>query len=389
MSEYQYYEFQAIDRPLDEEARAELRAISSRAEITATRFANEYSYGSFRGNADHLMDRYFDAHLYLANWGTRRFMLRMPVPSFPLTPAEPYLADSALLARATREHVILDFHSNPEDGYDGWQKGEGWLDSLVPLRSDLLAGDLRCLYLAWLFAVEYGHIADDETEPPVPPGLGQLSAPLERFIDFIRVDPDLVEAAAAASAEGVPSSPSAEELTAWVAQLPRKETDRLLVRLMRNEGPPLAGQLLQRFREDQARRRGSKVSDESAAPPRRKAGELLEARDRLAAEKEHQAAQRAEKEQARKAREQAKARARHLDALVGREEELWQQVEKAIEVRQAKEYGQAVAWLIDLRDLAQRAGIEDEFTRRMRVLRANHGNKRTLLKRLDLAELPK
>ena len=37
MSEYQYYEFLALDRPLTAEQRTELRAISSRAEITATR----------------------------------------------------------------------------------------------------------------------------------------------------------------------------------------------------------------------------------------------------------------------------------------------------------------------------------------------------------------
>jgi len=34
MSEYQYYEFQAIDRPLDQAAQQALRAISSRAPTT-------------------------------------------------------------------------------------------------------------------------------------------------------------------------------------------------------------------------------------------------------------------------------------------------------------------------------------------------------------------
>ena len=34
MSEYQYYEFRAIDRPLSERELTELRALSSRAQIT-------------------------------------------------------------------------------------------------------------------------------------------------------------------------------------------------------------------------------------------------------------------------------------------------------------------------------------------------------------------
>ena len=78
VSEYQYYEFLALDKPLTDEQRAELRKLSSRAEITATRFVNEYSYGDFRGSPEKLMERYFDAFLYLANWGTRRLMFRFP-----------------------------------------------------------------------------------------------------------------------------------------------------------------------------------------------------------------------------------------------------------------------------------------------------------------------
>lgn len=49
MSEYQYYEFLAIDRPLDQAAIKQLRSISSRAEISASRFANHYDFGDFNG----------------------------------------------------------------------------------------------------------------------------------------------------------------------------------------------------------------------------------------------------------------------------------------------------------------------------------------------------
>jgi hypothetical protein len=43
VSEYQYYEFLALDKPLTDKQRAKLRELSIRAEITATRFVNEYS----------------------------------------------------------------------------------------------------------------------------------------------------------------------------------------------------------------------------------------------------------------------------------------------------------------------------------------------------------
>ena len=41
MSEYQYYAFQAIDRPLSAHEMKRLRGISSRAEITPVSFINE------------------------------------------------------------------------------------------------------------------------------------------------------------------------------------------------------------------------------------------------------------------------------------------------------------------------------------------------------------
>jgi hypothetical protein len=61
VSEYQYYEFLALDRPLTSKQREELRQLSTRAEITATRFTNEYHWGSFRGDPQQMMADYFDA----------------------------------------------------------------------------------------------------------------------------------------------------------------------------------------------------------------------------------------------------------------------------------------------------------------------------------------
>ncbi len=75
MSEYQWYEFVALDKPLSDSEMAALRAISTRAEITPTRFWNEYNWGDLEADPAVLLAKYFDAHLYFANWGTHRFML--------------------------------------------------------------------------------------------------------------------------------------------------------------------------------------------------------------------------------------------------------------------------------------------------------------------------
>jgi hypothetical protein len=218
--------------------------------------------------------------------------------------------------------------------------------------------------------------------------LRQLSGPLRRLADFLRLDPDLLAVATAVSGAEAPAGPQAEELAAWVGQLPPAEKDALLVRLMQGEAVSLPGELLQRFRKDQARKLVRKDRGK-AAMARRTVGELLEARDRQAEERRRRAAERAAREQARRAREEAAARARHLDRQAGREDELWRQVEAAIQTRQPKEYDRAVELLKDLRDLAERSGTGAAVAKRIGELRARHGSKPTLMQRLDRAGFPK
>src|SRR6266571_552024 len=94
MSEYQYYEFQAIDHPLTDQQIRELRAYSSRAEITSASFTVEYNWGDFKGNPHQWMEKYFDAFVHVANWGTRWLML--------LLRSLQQKSANALFARSTR-----------------------------------------------------------------------------------------------------------------------------------------------------------------------------------------------------------------------------------------------------------------------------------------------
>ena len=154
MSEFQYYEFQAVDRPLGEADRQALRALSTRARITATSFTNVYEWGDFKGDPAALMERWFDLHLYLANWGSRRLMIRLPKRLADQRQLKAFLckADCAVL-RASGENLILDIARDEVEPDGDWDDGSGWLAALAPLRADMLAGDLRLCYLLWLTAV--------------------------------------------------------------------------------------------------------------------------------------------------------------------------------------------------------------------------------------------
>ncbi len=146
MSEYQYYEFLAVDRPLTAAEQAEVRQLSTRARITATSFTNEYEWGDFKGSPDQMMQRYYDAHLYFANWGTHRIMLRLPRTLLDPEIAGQYCVDSQVSVLTTREHVILDLTSEDERGE--WAEGaEDSLSAIVGVRSELAAG--TCGLFTW------------------------------------------------------------------------------------------------------------------------------------------------------------------------------------------------------------------------------------------------
>jgi len=50
VSEYQYYDFWAIDRALTRAEIAELRSISTRAAISSTSFTNHYEWGDLKAD---------------------------------------------------------------------------------------------------------------------------------------------------------------------------------------------------------------------------------------------------------------------------------------------------------------------------------------------------
>jgi hypothetical protein len=205
MSEYQYYEFLALDQPLSAEDLAYVRTLSSRVQPTPMQAAFTYSYGDFRGDPLQLLARCYDVMLYMANWGSKQLAFRFPKTAIDQQALQPYYYGVEEIELTTvGEHIILNIAFNDEEGGD-WIEGEGQLTLLAPLRDDILRGDLRALYLAWLASAARWAGADGETdewdeeeegesddgddliEPPVPPGLGQLSAPLRAFVEFFEI----------------------------------------------------------------------------------------------------------------------------------------------------------------------------------------------------------
>jgi len=389
MSEYQYYEFLALDRPLTDDEFAEVRTFSTRAEISRTRFVNEYQWGDFHGDPAALMDRWFDAHLYFANWGTRILMLRLPSALLDLSTAHWYGDGDGALVRSSGKNVVLEWHSEDEGGGEYWvDGGEGPLAALVGVRAELAAGDLRPLYLGWLAALgasRYGHAAEagdaDVFEPRVPPGLNRLTGAQRALAEFLRVDADLLDAAAETSAALGKAAVDEDEgalVDRWIKGLSARQKDEALRRLLRRGGDPhVRTEML----------RAVRPGGIEPGPGTRTVFSLLQAGTERAQARERERQRELVQERARREEDARRGRERRIDALADRGERPWAEVNALIAMKTARHYDEAVALLTDLEALSRRGGDPSAFATRLADLRIAHQRKPNLIERLDRAEL--
>lgn len=372
VSEYQYYEFIAIDHPLTAAQQDELRAVSTRGRISSSSFVNDYQWGDLKADPRDWMERYFDAFLYLANWGTRRITLRLPIEALSPETIAAYCVGDSAHAWTTDTHVVIDVCSEDEDGEEWWEQ-EGVLASVVPARAELATGDHRLLYLAWLLCVQNGELDDDEVEPAVPPGLESLSGSLGAFADFLRLDGDLLVVAAEASAPLMRKAASKQALSRWVKAMPQADKDEVVLRLMRGDEVHLRSELLRRF----------SGPVDGASPGLRTAGALREEAEARRDGRGRDERDRATVERERREKAAAAARETRLNTLAGRQEEAWRQVDALIDAKRPNEYDAAVDLLNDLRTVAERKRDVPSFLQRVQSLRESHARKASLLERLD------
>jgi hypothetical protein len=395
MSEYQYYEFLAVDRPLTREQMREIRGISTRAEITSTRFTNEYNYGDFSGDPVDFVERFYDAHVYTANWGTRILMFGMPADSVDVKALQEYQIDGGFSVQERRGRVIITFEREDDSG-ERWtdeDEDEGWMSALIGLRADLMNGDYRATYLGWLQGLQFegvmfdeenlsdGEMAEaDQVEPPVPPGLGSLSASLDALVRFLDIDQDLVAVAAEASPPPPKAAPPDTAFKAWIAGLSSDEKDAIVLRVLQGS-PGLQADLQQKVRVAMG------PATSVRAPSQRTYGEIWTAYTQLGEERKRREAEAAEATRHRRAEETRRAREAHLASLHGRERDLWSAIEEGVASKKPQEYDRAVSMLVDLRDLADRNGESDGFAARLRQLREAQSRKPSFIQRLDRARL--
>lgn len=241
MSEYQYYEFQALDQPLTPVEQQAVARLSSRVEPHPRRAVFIYNYSDFPGDEKEILAKYYDAFFYLANWGSRQLAFRFPAALVDVEAMRQYTVvttaypSEAITVNIVGDYAILNLRLDEEEGF-GWVDGEGWLDRMIGLREALLRRDHRVLYLAWLKAITLEYDVDETAaEPPVPPGLQELSPALASFVEYFDVPRDVL--AHAATHSPALESPALDDavLRRRIATLPLEEKEAFLLRLAKDE----------------------------------------------------------------------------------------------------------------------------------------------------------
>jgi hypothetical protein len=263
-----------------------------------------------------------------------------------------------------------------------WTEGEGILSKIIPIRDEILYGDYRALYLAWLVSADYEadrYDSDDDDfepedddlaqiiEPPVPNGLQKLSPALKKFIEFFGLSKDLVSASAEKSDALVKL---AENLEDKLILLSDDEKIAFLKRILAGE-TRLDIALTKRLRvfagENQPA--GATIGSRS----------VLELFNRVEEIKQQRLTE--------KKRKDDQAHQKKMEGLAPQKESLWERAEALIAQRKVTGYDEAIPILQDLHALAKYQNESSAFNKKIAVIKKTYPTLKGLLDRLKRANL--
>jgi hypothetical protein len=373
MSEYQYYEFAAIDGPISDEGLRYARGCSSRANVSRVRWQNTYTFGDFRGSVDTLL-KYYDAHFYIANWGTVRLGLAFPKGAIAPDAIRPYLRggkryEDTLAVKEIGNRCIVCWERNEEEGW-GRTEGDGLIDQLIGVREELMRGDYRAWFLGWLADFDPDEWRDTGDSavvvPPIPAGLDQLSPALKALIKHFPVDRDALIVAAGLSQA---SAPDRIPITSVLERLSVSEMRALLARVAEGGGSGVMAELnrLTYPRAQTPLGRTMRCTDFAA-----KAIETREGRRK----KEAEAA-------AAKRQREAELRKQHLASVMQRADTVWTALNPLMEQKIASAYDQVADQLQELRDAYAQAGDLGSFQQKLTGFRLRYSNRPAMLRRIE------
>ena len=376
MSEYSLHEFRTVNRTLTRAEQAEIDTWSSRSDATPTGAKFIYHYGSFKHDPEKCLLGYFDMMLHYTNYGCSRIMFRFPKNLVDFKAMRQYEYDEegdyehSIKVRQKGEYVLVDIEENMEEGYDEWIECENTLGSITPLWTDIVNGDYRCLYLAWIHftqcALENEILEDDLEEPPVPAGLKKLTAALSDFTGFWAIPDDLITVASKASpAQAVIQL----DIKKAISLLSDDEKAAFLLQLAQDE-PQVKSLLIKRL----------EVLSGTTPPQYNTSKRAIQDIADLQTQ-ERQLRVQLEKEAA-----ELKRRT-ELQNMVKRESKMWAEVYQNLDLKIGSSYDNAVKSLVDLKDVADFQDKGVDFKIKLENILRDYGKSVAFKNRLSKVKL--
>lgn len=351
MSEFQYVGFRAVDAPLSDDQLGYMERQSSRAEITRWSFDNTYHYGDFRGNAVEMLQRGYDVHLHYANFGIRKLMIRLPC-GLQISKAlgSKYIDGERVAwrpdAKGPAGILTISVATDPGALDELWDVDE-YLDRVVGVRRQLVDGDLRPLYVAWMCGCQCDEVdPESAVEPPVPAGLAESSDAITAMLNYFDLTPLVLAAAAERSPLLEARSDQEAAMAEWLESIDASTLREWISRFLAGETAAARNACLQAFRA------ARKIPSWSTTKGTRTFAQLLQRAEEL--EEEERVREQSRREQARRQQmaEMARSPKKYLD-----------EVDKHVAMRGRDHYEQAAQLLSDMRE-AIGGAAGDKITRK-------------------------
>jgi len=257
MSEFQYYEFYSIDRPLSSKDKKEIGTWSSRTIPSSRKAIFTYSYGGFPKDENSVLLKYFDAFFYISNWGTKRLMFKFPKELVDFKALKQYQIEvlndyeNGMKVYKKKKHVVIEIYFTEEEGVGWLEEEQSWLENLISLRNEILREDYRSLFLIWFHAIKMKH--DYEELKPnfaisqdfIPNNLKNLSSGLKTLIDFFEIDETTIKSI---SNHSLSIKKNLDVIKEQISLLPESTKDKILCKLL-DEDIGLANELNQELKK--------------------------------------------------------------------------------------------------------------------------------------------
>ena len=205
MSEYTYYEFRSIDRPLTKAEQDTVSSWSSRTRATPYRAVFTYSYSDLSYGFEDAVRQYFDVGITASSYGSRRLAMRLPRELVDYEQLRRYIIEGGsdyheeLAVTRNRQHVIVSM------SFDVMEESNGWIEDkdmaviaehLIALRQRLLDGDCSPLMAMYLKVMSHTDSLLPDHTFYIPANLSERKKPnIAALLNFLVLDDTLYDVA--------------------------------------------------------------------------------------------------------------------------------------------------------------------------------------------------